>query len=419
MIVQHLRIRAGRAMGCSLLGALTLVNACGSANATGGNGDQNAPPAQQFGVWQPGPTDTCTKEQHDAYSVVGPDGKRYPTWHGPTGPGGCTFGHEHGRDPRGSNLYSSVGDIPFGYANEQLNTAYDPANPRTEDHFGHKVEWENNVTISSGGIFTATCDVLTKLHQGTHSGDALTNNLHELFYAVRCSDGTEMRVTLMSAFGRPGEFRRSCDRNVAITAGAFSPANAPTGGGFRAIPDRFCVDKFMLTPPGQNSDYGSALHETWESSNSIEADGVGQVAFFNPYFQVSSPARFHDPNAVGNVGRAIDVCYETTADGRRAQGGMCARSTDSGRVQGVTYTDPRSEFNGADHFMDLNQNVIRNSGGPDVWYTDPFGKHGKREPFPGSIAQRISSRDSDIGGLDGPQLGRNRDYAGPGTRAPN
>ena len=63
----------------------------------------NATPSRAFGIWNPGPNDTCTKEQHDAYSVVGPDGKLYPTWHPPTGPGGCTFGHEHGRDPHGSS----------------------------------------------------------------------------------------------------------------------------------------------------------------------------------------------------------------------------------------------------------------------------------------------------------------------------
>ena len=43
-------------------------------------------PAKAFGLWTPGPNDTCTKDQHDAYSVVGPDGKLYPTWHPPVDP---------------------------------------------------------------------------------------------------------------------------------------------------------------------------------------------------------------------------------------------------------------------------------------------------------------------------------------------
>jgi hypothetical protein len=97
-----------------------------------------------FGLWTPSARDTCAKEQHDAFSVVGPDGKRYPTWHPPTGPEGCTFGHEHGRDPKKSILWSTkqvqsyfyfdangnhvmdadeeaVTGIPFGYANQQFD----------------------------------------------------------------------------------------------------------------------------------------------------------------------------------------------------------------------------------------------------------------------------------------------------------
>ena len=105
--------------------------------------------AQSYGLWTPGPRDDCTAAIHNSYSVVGPDGKLYPTWHPPVDPvTGCSFGHDHGRDPRGSALYAAVGPIPFGYANEQLDV-YDPANPRHEDHFGHKIEWENNVPMTS------------------------------------------------------------------------------------------------------------------------------------------------------------------------------------------------------------------------------------------------------------------------------
>ena len=86
--------------------------------------------AQSYGLWTPGPRDDCTAAIHNSYSVVGPDGKLYPTWHPPVDPvTGCSFGHDHGRDPRGSALYAAVGPIPFGYANEQLDV-YDPANPR-------------------------------------------------------------------------------------------------------------------------------------------------------------------------------------------------------------------------------------------------------------------------------------------------
>jgi hypothetical protein len=170
--------------------------------------------AASFGIWVPGANDDCTAAQHDAYSVVGPDHKRYPIWHPPIDPvTGCSFGHDHGRDPRGSALYREVGDIPFGYANEQLDV-YDPLTTRHEDHFGHKVEWENGIRMHFGSeaadaLFDVRCDVMTKLHQGTHSKDAFTNNLHELVYHISCTDGTELHLTMLAAIGTPGQFERS------------------------------------------------------------------------------------------------------------------------------------------------------------------------------------------------------------------
>ncbi len=193
--------------------------------------------AQSYGVWTPGPRDDCTVEVHNSYSVVGPDRKVYPTWHPPVDPvTGCSFGHDHGRDPRGSALHRYVGPTPFGYANEQLDV-YDPANPRHEDHFGHKIEWENDVPMrfgsaAAGSLFEIRCDVLAKLHQGSHSKDAFTNNLHELAYHIRCTDGTELHVTLLAAIGDPGQFDRSCDGST-VVVGPATPANSRPALGVR------------------------------------------------------------------------------------------------------------------------------------------------------------------------------------------
>ncbi|HWM35563.1 MAG TPA: hypothetical protein VNS49_00395 [Streptomyces sp.] len=382
----------------------------------------SAPAARAFGIWNPGPFDSCTKEQHDAYAVRGPDGKVYPTWHPPTGAGGCSFGHEHGRDPQGSDLYGDTDGLPFGVANEMLALS-DPANPRDEDHFGHKVEWENDIDLEFRGagsaIFTVKCDVLTKFHQGTHSKDAFTNNVHELVYHIRCDNGGRMGITMLTTIGRPGEFVRSCDRDIHVQAGAPTPANSPEGGGFRAIPDRACVEAQLLVPEGQQSNFG-ALHETWETSNSVRRADGHTLAHFNPYFQVRLPSRFHDPALAPVVGRPIDVCYEVTAAAERASGGPCDRSTDEGQTPGVTFDDPRSEFNGADHFVDINANNISNADGPDVWYTDAYGRNGRTEPFAGSIRQRIASVDNNIGvDANGPTIGDDRNYSGAGVRAPN
>ena len=375
-----------------------------------------------YDVWRPAEGE-CSAEVHNAYFVVGPDGKRYPTWHPPVDEAtGCSFGHEHGRDPRGSALFDDIGPVAFGYANEQQDI-HDPHTMRHEDHVGHKIEWENGMRMNfdggAGQILNVTCDVFTKLHQGTHSKDAFTNNLHELIYAIRCSDRTEMHVTLLTAIGRAGEMVASCDRERVIMVGVATPPNSPDGGGRRAIPDRQCVEEHMLVPVGERSNYDAALRESWEVSMSIRRADNRTIASAHPYFQVMHPSRFFDPAQPDNVGRPIAVCYETLEDGRRARDGLCEISTGDGTIPDVTFSDPRSRFNGVRRFVDINDNRISNADGPEVWYTDPFGRNGRREPFPGSIRQFIAQVDNTGREMRGPVIGRDRDYGAPGVRAPN
>jgi len=413
-------VTASHGVALGLVGVVVLA-ACNT-DGTAGPGATGTPSAA-YGIWVPGPNDTCPAEVHDRYAVVGPDGKLYPTWHPPSDPEtGCSFGHEHGRDPRGSKLYWQVGPIPFGFANEQLDI-YDPTLSRHEDHVGHKVDWENDVHMRlqdgiASEIFEVSCDVLVKLHQGTHSPDAFVNNLHELAYHIRCSDGTEMHFTIMAAIGTPGEFERSCDR-TAVVVGQAQPANSPNGGGVRIIPDRFCVEQQVMVGPGQNSDFG-VLRESWQISQSLRTAEGRRLASINPYFQVIYPSRYYDPNQLNGNGRPIDLCYEVLANGDRAVGGPCEESTGNGTIAGVTYENPVSVFDGARHFVDINSNTITNEDGPEVWYTDPFGKNGRTEPFPGSIRQIIAQVNNDVGILEsGPQIGRNRQYYDGGTHSPN
>ena len=105
---------------------------------------------------------------------------------------------------------------------------------RHEDHVGHKVEWENDLHIrvigKAGAALEFSCDVLVKLHQGTHTKDAFTNNLHELIYHIRCSDKTELHVTMMSALDNPASlsapvvapFRRGLRRRLTRRLGVAS-----------------------------------------------------------------------------------------------------------------------------------------------------------------------------------------------------
>ncbi|MCU0622410.1 MAG: hypothetical protein MUF53_00955 [Gemmatimonadaceae bacterium] len=416
--MRHLRLTAA----ACLLAAVALVLAgcqdtAGPASARAAiNGDGRA-----YNIWTPALSTECAAEVHNAYSTVAEDGKRYPTWHPPVDPvSGCSFGHEHGRDPRGSKLYALIGDLPFGYVNERLDESGLGIH-RHEDHVGHKIEWENDLLVelpaAAGALIQVRCDVMTKLHQGTHSRDAFTNNLHELNYHLRCNEGTEMHVALISAIGRPGEFERTCGGTVQV--GPATPANSPAGGGVRKIPHIDCVQSRILRPLGQGSDFGS-LHESWETSNDISLPGGRQLASFNPYFQVFRPSRIFDPSQPNNTGRPLDLCFATGPNGERAQGAECRESTQQGTVTGLLFDDPRSRFNGVRRQVDINDNNIDNAGGPRIWYTDAFGNNARTAPFPGSVRQIIASVRNNWGfDIQGPVIGGNRNYGGTGTRAPN
>lgn len=414
----------------------------------GGNGENS----HAMGKWVPDPRyDTCTVAEHDSYKAKGPDGKWYPTWHPPvhTRPDGsqCTFGHEHGRDPKGSNLLAfateEYGGILFGYANEQLDI-YNAANNinngmRHEDHVGHKIEWENNLRMSvnkcnrpaSDGCFDTvetniTCNFLMKIHQGTHSADAFTNNVHELAYFVSCNDGTKIASTKMVAFGRPGEFIDTCSKSRTIRVGAANPANSPTGNGMRFIGDKTCVDQHILVPSNQWSQYSLGLYEDWVSSNYLRKPDGTDIAYFDPHFAVFGPSRYYDPTKPNNVGYSIDVCYMKEANGDRARGGDCEFYTDykDGSTipvnQRIKFDDPRSGFNGVGREFYFNQTWIRNLNGPTTWYTDPYGNRAANIPFTGSVKHYVAPIDNYNKTIfESAAMGADRWYGGNGVHAPN
>lgn len=365
-----------------------------------------------FDAWTPAASDTCTEQQHNEYQTVAPDSLIYPTWHPPVGPGGCTFGHEHGRDPSGSDLHRLVGDIPFGYANEHLAESGFGA-VRNEDHVGHKVEWENDMEmrVGDGGsaALSVRCDVLTKLHQGTHSPDAFTNNLHELVYHLRCTDGTGFSMTLLTPIGTAGEMVVGCNRERHIPVGTATPPNSPDGGGKRALPGDECIEEHVLRDGRPRFD--SALRESWEVSASLRRERGGPLVSINPYYQVRDPSRYFDPSAERSMARPIDLCSIPGISGEDRCSGVAAGQ--------IAWDDPRSPFKGVRRFVDVNANNIRNADGPTIWYTDPLGKNGRTEPFPGSIRQWVAQRDNSGLNLHGPVIGNGRNYDGPGVHAPN
>ena len=431
-------------------------------------------PSHAVGLWKPHPLyDTCSAAYHDSFSVVGTDGKRYPTWHPPEGTENgapCTFGHEHGRDPRGSALLADIealyGGVLFGFANEQLdeyNRAEGIADGlRHEDHVGHKIEWENDFEVfestTSGGAnrraLAIRCDFLMKIHQGTHSPDAFTNNLHELLYAAQCRDradgtvGTKLIAYTMVQFGEPGGFSEGgvAGGFAVVKVGPATPRRSPTGQGLRSIPTLGRVQAAVLVAPGHASNYSSGLYEDWISSNYLRLSGRrDSIASFDPHFAVFLPSRFYWPNAkaqalgpgraeadvAAQVGRTIDLCYLTDAAGtRQARGGECDRVPDG--LPRLAYDDPRSPFDGVRREFYFNQTTLVNSG-PTSWYTDPFGGHASPRPFPGAIQQLVAAVDNrrrdDRGRLvvrggrvypfESLAFGKDRWYGGKGVHAPN
>ncbi len=432
-----------------------------------------------YGLWSPSSRDTCTKAQHDAYNAVGPDGKRYPTWHPPTGPGGCTFGHEHGRNPTGSALLADLnglyGGLLFGYANEQLdvwNASRGITNGmRHEDHVGHKVEWENDLTIyestTTGGAarraLAVKCDFFMKAHQGTHSKDAFTNNMHELTYAVQCHDGpggaigTKAIVTKMVVFGKPGEFSEGSVAGGfrSIPVGSASPLNSPVGPGLRSLPTMNRVLESILVPPGSYSDFSQGVYEDWISANYIRVPGRSkELIYFDPHFAVFTPSRFFWPGSdsetygitrtaadiATSVGRSVDVCWMQRVVGgviHKARGGECDMMTNRGAIRTpFPADDPRSEFNGVHREFYFNNTVIVNppgaSGATTVWLTDPFGNVAPAGTSVGTLQQYISAVDNrkrtedgyiSLSGrayaLESIAIGQDRDYGGAGVHAPN
>lgn len=364
-----------------------------------------------FGIWQPGQHDTCSKSDHDAYQVVGPDGKIYPTWHPPIGPGGCTFGHEHGHDPSGSALYAATGPIPFGLANEALMD-FNGMQHRHEDHVGHKIEWANAAVFAGTGG-TRTCDVLAKIHQGTHSKDAFTNNVHEVVYHLKCDDGAEVHFTSLSTIGNGGQLIEPCT-STNLTVGVPNPADSPGGIGSRTIPTRACVDKHITGGPRAWVNYSHAFTENWAIDPIATRESGERVAYLAMYFFVQNPARYYDPSRPDGFARSLDLCYETNTSGDGRTMGECGEA----RRAGVTaWDDPRSPFKGASRSLRWNQPILTNAGGPEVLYTDPFGRGGRTVAFPGSIRQFFSSINNNGRNVTGPGVHGN--YAATGVHAPN
>ncbi len=302
-------------------------------------GERDAPEALKGPGWQPTQAGECSAAEHDRWWVQGGDDNYYRTWHPPTGSGGCSFGHEHGDDPRSSVLNTWSGGVPFGYVNEIDGQ-------REEDHVGHKVFVENSwgavVANSADSREIAnpagfTCHWMSQVHQGTHSTDAFTENAHEYHVNAACDDGasrkagpyetnsgasnhTEVSVKMLASFGEPGSVLVCPSRDQQVNTGGSGRPNF--------IPDArrviACVDDIQgqrptsLTPNGESRTEG--IEELWRPGGVIKnADGTSALKV-NPYYQVWDPIRLYNTGSVPKIDHngdgvgddwlyTIELCY--------------------------------------------------------------------------------------------------------------
>lgn len=448
-----------------------------------------------YGIWNPsdpkfataGPQKypTCTKAFHDSFRVRATDGKWYPTWHPPvsTDPSTgvkCTFGHEHGRDPSKSALWSMIQEnyyfdankngamdtnekaeagVPFGYANEQLDLYFESKNiasMRHEDHVGNKIEYANGEADTDGGSFGnsttggivipiirpnngfkwtdsgAKCYYFTKMHQGVHSPDALGNNLHEVIFFADCKGPSaaydqKAAVTQMAMFGAPGEFTNLCDpagdRTTPVILGKdsmnqFWPGTRSNGS--RSIIQRACVEQYFLVPSGQ---FSMNMYEAWITSLSIRtASGQTLMSGVNLTLDVEDSIRYYDPNKASKIGYNSDLCYEVLPNGNKARGGSCDGMTNYGNIKGITWNDTRSSFKGLHRGNYYQGPTMNNAGGTQFVYTDPMGGNAQATPFTGSVRQMISTKNVNylnLGPIDPRQVDLVNDSGEDTVHAPN
>jgi hypothetical protein len=297
---------------------------------TQSTGQTAAPKALVGFPWKPTASDTCTTEDHNKWWVQGPDGNYYPTWHPVIDPvKGCTYGHDHGDNPQLSPIYRFSGGVPFGYAN------FVSGRRPEEDHVGHKVIVESNWTaLANNGAGPPTqaqragftCNWLSHIHQGTHSGDALHMNEHEYHVNLVCNDGqarnprpqnrtvfsgkdrdTAISVKLLVAFGQPDstlvcasedpfgvmgmggpvpqdpEARRVLACVGDLVRGGYDPSGADINKFFEQVD--------APRPTGEESARNSGFQELWRPGAFITGADGNQIVDMSPYYFVYDPSR--------------------------------------------------------------------------------------------------------------------------------
>jgi hypothetical protein len=143
----------------------------------------------------------CPENVHDQYTALGPDGNEYPTWHPQIDPGaGCYFAHDHGDDPRTSNVNS---ELP-AFGNVSALAGFN------EPHVGFKVFVANAGDVNDEGRVMQV-DSRIVFHMGTGGPGRFTRRFHSLEYDMESSSGHFVHIKGMADTGEVGSI---CNRNA-------------------------------------------------------------------------------------------------------------------------------------------------------------------------------------------------------------
>jgi hypothetical protein len=428
-----------------LLSGSALVSCAGDPPGTGGD-DSQRPDSAAMGQWTPAAQDTCTRERHDEFYVLGPDGKKYPTWHDAVVDDGsgalCRFGHEHGANPLTSALWPALQEhfyfdanrngvldeaergragVPFGYVDEQLRAFNGQSRPHA--HVSYKVFVANAVSRQrrvAGQLQSTrdvTCDALVAFNQDTHSNDAFGNEQHAVIYAIDCS-GT----------GAGAGYRTRLIVGALATFGVRDQI-----GGARVVPTLESVQTSVWVPQGQSSDYRAGLADDWTTTVTLRRADNSELASFELTLRNLNPARLREGTQVADsisachrgvnaAGQIVDDPGQALTIVRQARGGLCAQmappqSPATALAQRIAADSRDSAFTGCQREVVLGGLIVRNDTGATTWYTDPFGGNARTTPFTGAIRQTVGAS-TPLGVTLEPET-RDASACGGGVHAPN
>ena len=346
----------------AFLANFVVADACGEVKKFVGHGGAVAAP----GTVPPTPPlpganpPLCSQALHDSIVVRGPDGNVYPTWHPPIDPAtGCSFGHEHGADPRGSLANGSM--PPFGYV-----TAV--AGQPTEPHEGFKV-----FIVHAGTRYeqkVAPADMRLVFHMGTSRIGRYGTRFHSMIFDYVARDGS----------GRYAHVTGMADTTDRVGSTCVRPRSG--GRDFSTVgcddPYEIWSFRFQIVHPDDPPNLGE---------DQVRFTGAGSVAAFDPITT-------RDPSDSGRL-----IYTEQYRNGIAASDPL----------------SPFAQFRGCQRESYMEATWNNANGRPTVYWTDAAGQVNRGGEAPGLIRQEVGV--APRGKIDVYKY--RKDFCAPGVRAPN